>query len=60
MPPTQPDRPVPVDIVLRDLMTALDRAVATSLASAIVNSSGPAQAIEVEQQVLRSMSPPYR
>ena len=60
MPSTQPDHAVPADIVLRDLMAALDRAVATALADAIVNPSSLAQAIEVEQQVLRTISPPHR
>jgi hypothetical protein len=60
MPSTQQDRMVPADIVLRDLMAALDRAVATSLADAIVNPSSLAQAVEVERQMLRTMSPPHR
>ena len=55
-----PDCAVPTDIVLRDLMAALDRAVATSLADAMVNPCGPAQAIEVEQELLRTMTPPHR
>ena len=50
--------------LVRDLLAGLDRAAAASLASGIIASSGlvhtPAQAIEVQQQVLRSMFAPRR
>jgi hypothetical protein len=53
---------VPTEIVVHDLLAALDRAAAASLAGGIIASSGqthtPAQAIEVQQEVLRTMFPP--
>ena len=56
--------PVSLEGLARDLMAALDRVAAASLASGIIASSGlahtPAQAIEVQQQVLRSMFAPRR
>lgn len=56
--------PVPLEVVIQDLLAALDRAAAASLAGGIIASSGqthtPAQAIEVQQEVLRTMFMPRR
>ena len=55
---------VPIEVVLHDLLAALDRAAAASLASGIIASSGqlhtPAQALAVQQEVLRTMFTPQR
>ncbi|HME26038.1 MAG TPA: hypothetical protein VKI44_32680 [Acetobacteraceae bacterium] len=55
---------VPMEVAIHDLMAALDRNTAASLAAGIIAASGkvhtPAQAIEVQQQVLRTMFPPER
>jgi hypothetical protein len=55
---------VPLEVVIHDLMAALDRAAAASLASGIIASSGqahtPAEAIEVQQAVLRTMFSPRK
>jgi hypothetical protein len=60
----QPSKPVPVEVAYHDLLAALDRAAAASLAGGIIASSGlvhtPAQAIEVQRQVLRTMFSPQR
>ena len=62
MPPAQQIASISLEGLARDLLAALDRAAAASLASGIIASSGlahtPAQAIEVQQQVLRSMFAP--
>ena len=51
-------------VVLHDLLAALDRAAAASLASGIIASSGerhtPAQALAVQREVLRTMFTPQR
>ena len=65
MPQTQQIVPsVPLEVVYRDLLAALDRAAAASLAGGIIASSGelytPAQAIAVQQEVLRTMFAPRR
>ena len=64
MSPAQKIASVPLEVLVRDLLAALDRVAAASLASGIIASSGlphtPAQAIEVQQQVLRSMFAPQR
>jgi hypothetical protein len=64
MPPVQQIASVSLEGLARDLLAALDRVAAASLASGIIASSGlahtPAQAIEVQQQVLRSMFAPQR
>ena len=56
--------PIPVEIAVHDLLAALDRAAAASLAGGIIASSGqahtPAQAIAVQQEVLRTMFSPRR
>jgi hypothetical protein len=55
---------VPLEVMLHDLMAALDRAAAASLAGGIIASSGelhtPAQAIAIQQEVLRTMFAPSR
>jgi hypothetical protein len=55
---------VPPDVVLHDLLAALDRAAAASLAGGIIAASGeshtPAQALAVQQEVLRTMFTPRR
>jgi hypothetical protein len=55
---------VPMEIVMHDLLAALDRAAAASLAGGIIASSGqahtPAQALAVQQDVLRAMFSPRR
>ena len=55
---------VPVEVVLHDLLAALDRAAAASLAGGIIAASGqaytPAQALAVQQEVLRTMFLPRR
>src|SRR4029077_5744990 len=55
---------VPPDAVLHDLLAALDRAAAASLAGGIIAASGeshtPAQALAVQQDVLRTMFTPRR
>jgi hypothetical protein len=54
--------PVPLEVVIHDLLAALDRAAAASLAGGIIASSGqahtPAQAIAVQEAVLRTMFTP--
>ncbi len=56
--------PLHLQFVLQDLLAALDRAAAASLAGGIIASSGqrhtPAQAIAVQQEVLRTMFKPRR
>ena len=53
---------VPIEVVIHDLLAALDRAAAASLAGGIIASSGqahtPAQAIAVQEAVLRTMFTP--
>jgi hypothetical protein len=53
---------VPMEVVIHDLLAALDRAAAASLAGGIIASSGqahtPAQAIAVQKEVLRTMFSP--
>jgi hypothetical protein len=53
---------VPTEVEDRNLMAALDRLAAAALAAGIIAASGrahtPAEAIEVQQQVLRTMFPP--
>ena len=55
---------VPPEVVIHDLLTALDRAAAASLAGGIIASSGrvhtPVQAIAVQQEVLKAMFSPRR
>jgi hypothetical protein len=55
---------LPPQIVLHDLVAALDRAAAASLAGGIIAASGqrhtPAQALAVQQEVLRTMFAPGR
>jgi hypothetical protein len=55
---------VPKEVALHDLLAALDRAAAASLAGGIIASSGqrhtPAQALAVQQEVLRTMFLPRR
>jgi hypothetical protein len=55
---------VPLEVVIHDLLAALDRAAAASLAGGIIASSGqthtPAEAIAVHKEVLRTMFPPRR
>jgi hypothetical protein len=55
---------LPAEVVIHDLLAALDRAAAASLAGGIIASSGqrhtPAQAIAVHQEVLRTMFMPRR
>jgi hypothetical protein len=50
--------------VLHDMLAALDRAAAASLAGGIIASSGqshtPAEALAVQQEVLRTMFSPRR
>ena len=50
---------VPIEVVIHDLLAALDRAAAASLAGGIIASSGqahtPEQAIAVQREVLRTM-----
>jgi hypothetical protein len=52
------------DAILLDLLAALDRAAAASLAGGIIAASGeshtPAQALAVQQDVLRTMFTPRR
>ena len=60
----QQNAPLPLDVVTHDLLAALDRAAAASLAGGIIASSGqahtPAQALAVQQEVLRVMFSPRR
>jgi len=53
---------VPLEVMIHDLLAALDRAAAASLAGGIIASSGqahtPAQAIAVQEAVLRTMFTP--
>ena len=53
---------VPLEVVIHALLAALDRAAAASLAGGIIASSGqahtPAQAIAVQEAVLRTMFTP--
>jgi hypothetical protein len=55
---------VPLEVVLHDLLAALDRAAAASLAGGIIAASGqrhtPTQALAVQQEVLRTMFTPHR
>jgi hypothetical protein len=55
---------VPKEVLIHDLLAALDRAAAASLAGGIIASSGqrhtPAQALAVQQEVLRTMFMPRR
>ena len=55
---------VPLEVVVHDLLAALDRAAAASLAGGIIASSGqpytPARAIDVQREVLRTMFAPQR
>ena len=64
MSPAQQIASISLEGLARDLLAALDRVAAASLASGIIASSGlahtPAQAIEVQQQVLRAMFAPRR
>ena len=50
---------VPLEVMIHDLLAALDRAAAASLAGGIIASSGqahtPEQAIAVQREVLRTM-----
>lgn len=52
--------PLPQGVLLHDLVAALDRAAAASLAGGIIAASGqnhtPAQALAVQQAVLRTCS----
>jgi hypothetical protein len=54
----------PAAVAVRDLLAALDRAAAASLAGGIIAASGrphtAAQAIAVQQEVLRTMFAPPR
>lgn len=60
----QRNAPVPMEVMIHDLLAALDRAAAASLAGGIIASSGevhtPAEAIAVQQAVLRTMFAPRR
>jgi len=60
----QQTRPAHYEILAHDLLAALDRAAAASLAGGIIASSGishtPAQALAVQQEVLRTMFLPRR
>jgi hypothetical protein len=55
---------VPVEVAFHDLLAALDRAAAASLAGGIIAASGqshtPAEALAVQQEVLRTMFLPKR
>jgi len=55
---------VPLEVMLHDLLAALDRAAAASLAGGIIASSGenhtPEQALAVQQEVLQTMFSPKR
>ncbi|MGA8192564.1 MAG: hypothetical protein WB902_04250 [Acetobacteraceae bacterium] len=55
---------VPREVVLHDLLAALDRAAAASLAGGIIAASGeshtPEQALAVQREVLRTMFLPRR
>jgi hypothetical protein len=55
---------LPREVIIHDLLAALDRAAAASLAGGIIAASGqnhtPAQAIAVQQEVLRTMFTPRR
>ena len=55
---------VPIEVLVHDLLAALDRVAAASLASGIIAASGvthtPAEAIAVQQEVLRTMFAPHR
>ena len=57
-------RPLTLDVAMRDLLAALDRAAAASLAGGIIAASGkkhtPAEALAVQQEVLRTMFLPSR
>jgi hypothetical protein len=61
---TQQSTSLPFEVMIHDLLAALDRAAAASLACGIIASSGenhtPAQALEVQQEVLRTMFAPKR
>ena len=51
-----------LEVAIRDLLASQDRGAAASLAAGIIAASGRghtlAEAIEVQQQVLRTMFPP--
>ena len=53
---------VPMEVIIHDVLAALDRAAAASLAGGIIASSGqahtPEQAIAVQKAVLRTMFSP--
>jgi hypothetical protein len=55
---------LPLQVAIHDLLAALDRAAAASLAGGIIASSGqrhtPAQALAVQQEVLHTMFLPRR
>jgi hypothetical protein len=55
---------VPREVILHDLLAALDRAAAASLAGGIIAASGeshtPTQALAVQQEILRTMFAPRR
>ncbi len=55
---------IQLEVALKDLLAALDRAFAASLAVGIIAASGqphtPGQAIAVQQEVLRAMFSPRR
>ena len=57
-------RPMPLEVALRDLLAALDRSAAASLAGGIIAASGkphtPAEALAVQQEVLQTMFTPRR
>ena len=57
-------RPLTLDAALRDLVAALDRATAASLAGGIIAASRkphtPEEALAVQQEVLRTMFAPRR
>ena len=57
-------RPLTLDAALRELLAALDRAAAASLAGGIIAASGkshtPKEALDVQQEVLRTMFSPRR
>ena len=57
-------RPLTLDAALRELLAALDRSAAASLAGGIIAASGkphtPEEALAVQQEVLRTMFSPGR
>jgi hypothetical protein len=60
----QQNASAPLEVVIHDLLAALDRAAAAALAGGIIAASGqshtPAQALAVQQEVLRTMFTPRR